>query len=121
MKTKSKVITFSVLILLLLCLVGCVSSTNVTFYADADNTEVYVDGQYIGTTPMTVKLSNAIWDDPIITLKKDGYKTTVGSLNKEVKAVNVILGVCLDWPAFLWCYGPKSYQYYMLVPETHAE
>lgn len=117
MKNKSKVVSATVSILLLISFASCVSSTNVAFNTDAGETEVYVDGQLIGTTPVTAKLSNAIWNDPAITLKKDGYKTTQVSLQREPKAANIVFGLLLNWPAFLWCYGPKANQNFMMTQE----
>ncbi len=121
MKLKSKVLTVVLSVFLLLSLTSCVTSTNVTFYADVEETEVYVDGQLIGTTPVTTKLSNAIWDDPTVTLKKDGYKTMTTGLQKEAKGVNIVLGLLVDWPAFLWCYGPKANQNFMMIPDPNAK
>ncbi len=103
--------------LLLFTTVGCVSSTKVTFNTDTPDAEVYVDGELIGKTPVTAKLSNAVWEDPTITIKKEGYKTINSNVQKEVKAANIIFGICLNAPAFLWCYGPKANQNFMLTPE----
>ena len=121
MKTKSKVLTVIVSALLLFSFVSCVTSTNVTFYSDVEETEVYVDGQLIGTTPTTTKLSNAIWNDPTITLKKEGYKVMTTGLQKEAKGVNIVLGLLVDRPAFLWCYGPKANQNFMMIPDPNAK
>ncbi len=100
--------------------VACVSSTNVTFFTDTEDAEVYIDGELIGSTPATAKLSNGIWNDPTITIKKDGFKTLNTSLQKEVKVPNIALGLLLNWPAFLWCYGPKKNQNFMLTPKTSS-
>lgn len=121
MKTRTKIGAILLSILLVLTFASCVTSSNVTFYTDVDGAEVYVDGVLIGTTPATAKLSNAIWDDPTITIKKEGYKPLNTGLQKEAKTVNIVLGVIVDWPAFLFCYGPKESQNFMLVPETNEK
>ena len=121
MKMRSKVLTAIIALVLILGLAGCVTSTNVTFYSDVEDVEVYVDGQLIGSTPATTKLSNAVWNDPTITLKKEGFKTLTTGLQKEVKGVNIVLGLLVDWPAFLWCYGPKATQNFMLTPDPNVQ
>lgn len=113
-------LTILISTILIFSALGCVSSTNVTFYTDAQEAEVYVDGELIGSTPATAKLSNGIWNDPTITIKKDGYKTLNTSLQKEVKTPNIVLGILLNWPAFLWCYGPKRNQNFILTPDTSS-
>lgn len=114
-------LTILISALLIFSALGCVSSTNVTFDStNTENAEVYVDGELIGSTPATAKLSNAIWEDPTITIKKDGYKTLNTSLQKEVKTPNIVLGILLNWPAFLWCYGPKQNQNFILTPDTSS-
>ncbi|MCQ2591815.1 MAG: PEGA domain-containing protein [Treponema sp.] len=115
MKTK-KVIATVISVLLLLCLVGCVSSTNVTFYTDVDGAEVFVDGVSIGTTPTSTVLSNAVWIDPVITIKKDGYKDMVTTLNKEIKMTNLVVGLVVFWPDLLYAWGPTQTQAYTIAP-----
>ena len=85
MKTKSKVLTVIVSALLLFSFVSCVTSTNVTFYSDVEETEVYVDGQLIGTTPTTTKLSNAIWNDPNPSMSEwYDYDYSMGTMDTPV-------------------------------------
>lgn len=98
---------------------SCVTSTNVSFTTDIEGTEVIIDGKSYGTEPGKVKISNAMWEEPKIVLRKDGYKTKYGYLKKEVKVVNAIFGVLgLGlWPSYLWIYGPKSEQYYIMTAE----
>lgn len=117
MKLK-RIFTILITSILLFTVISCVSSTNVTFNTDTPNAEIYVDGNLIGKTPVTTELSNAIWEDPTITIKKEGYRTLNSSVQKELKAVNVVFGIFLNPPAFLWCYGPKQFQNFSLVPEN---
>lgn len=114
-----KIITIALAgILLLINLTGCVSGTNVCFRTDVDGAEVYVDDEFIGTTPVTKKMSNLCWKNPDVTIKKEGYKTLYTEMKKEIVYANVAIGFFLWEPAFLWCYGPKPRQNYILVKNT---
>ena len=113
--------TILVSLLLIASFVGC--STTVHFNAMVDGepiegAKVYVDGQLIGETPTTAKLSNAVWEDPSITIKADGYRQLNTGLKKEAKAGPIVGGILLLWPMFLWCYGPKANQNFELEPAT---
>lgn len=107
-------------ILLVIFCASCVTQTRVNFLTDVDGAEVYVDGEKIGTTPIQKKLSNAVWEDPDILIKKEGYKDLYTGLNKEIKGVNLVSGLLLWWPSLFWVYGPKKNQSYMLVPSTNS-
>lgn len=111
-----KIISILLLAALLFTTMGCVSSTNVTFYTDVEGAEVFVDGQSIGTTPITTSMSNAVWEDPEILIRKEGYKDLRTNVRKELKGPNVAFGVLLNTFAWLWCYGPKSAQNFMMIP-----
>lgn len=106
------------LLVIIMC-TGCVSSTRVYFQTDVEGAEIYVDGQKIGNSPIEMKLSNAVWEDPDIVIKADGYKDLHTTITREPKVQNIISGCLLFWPAFLYCYGPKQNQYFMLTPVTN--
>lgn len=116
MKFNKTFTSFTAALLLLAMFSSCVSSTRVNFNTDVDGASVYVDGEEIGTTPAQIKLSNAIWENPDVVIKKDGYKDLYTDLNKEVKGVNLVCGLLLWWPSLLFVYGPKKSQHYMLTP-----
>ena len=80
-----KFASFTAGILLLIFCSSCVTQTRVSFLTDIDGAEIYVDGEKIGTSPVTTKLSNAIWNDPDILIRKDGYKDLYTDLTKEIK------------------------------------
>lgn len=117
---KNKFIAFMVAFSLMVLLASCVTSTAVNFDTDVQGAEVYVDGSLIGTTPTSTKMSNAIWEDPDVVLKKEGYKTTHVPLAKEVKTVNLVAGLVIWWPSLLWVYGPKANQNFMLTPDQNS-
>lgn len=114
----SKLIAFLMLTVMVLGFSGCVSSSRVTFYTEEDGANVYIDGELIGQTPVTVELSNAVWEDPDILLKKDGYRDLNTELRREVKGANVAFGLLLNTFAWLWVYGPKEQQHFILTSEN---
>jgi hypothetical protein len=109
-----------IVLLLMICVVcfsGCVTHTNVLFKTENPGAKVYIDHVYIGETPVTKRISNAIWEDPDIMLKMEGYTNIRTGLDKEIKPVNLIFGLILWWPSLLWVYGPDPIQYYTLEKE----
>ena len=105
--------------LIVVFLSSCVTSTNVMFRTDKDGATVKIDGQVVGTTPVRVGLSNAVWEDPDILVQQTGYKDYYGKLRKEIKPVNLIFGLLLWFPSLLWCYGPDSDQYIALMSDNN--
>ena len=101
---------------------SCVTSTVVRFNTDVDGAEIMVDGFKIGTTPTQYKMSNGFWEDPDVSIKKEGFKDLNFGVKKEVKVFNVVTGVVLSpftlCIPLLWSYGPKTNQNYVMIPET---
>ena len=96
---------------------SCVTKSRVGFDSNVLGAELYIDGEYYGEIPTTVRLSNAAWKDPEVVLQKEGYRTLYTSLDREVKAVNLVFGVTIWWPSLLWMYGPDREQYYTMREE----
>ena len=96
---------------------SCATATRVTFDSGPQGAEVYLDNERIGETPVTVRVSNGVWEDPDVILRKEGYREIRTGIDKEVKVGNLISGLLLIWPAFLWVWGPEAYQYYDLIEE----
>ena len=66
-----------IILLGIACLAGCATlfndkSPNVPIESNPTGAEVYVDGNYVGETPVSVELS--IRREHTITFRKDGYK-----------------------------------------------
>ena len=120
MKLKKIGASFIAGILLVVVCASCVTQTRVNFSTDVDGAEVFVDGEKIGTTPVQKKLSNVVWENPDILIKKEGYKDLYTDLKKEIKVVNLVSGLILFWPALFWVYGPKKNQSYILVPSANS-
>ena len=111
----AKIVAVLLLAVMVMGVCGCVSSTNVTFNTETAGAEVYVDGELIGTTPATAKLSNAVWNDPDILIKQAGYQDLRTGVAKEFKPANAVIGLFLNAWAWLWCYGPKDQQNFVLT------
>ena len=97
-------------VLIISVLSGCVSSTRVNFSSNVQDAEIYVDGVFVGNTPVTTKMSNAIWSDPDVVAKAPGCADTTVDVKKEFKVANGVIGLFLNMWAWLWCYGPKDNQ-----------
>lgn len=54
---------------------------SVTFKTDPDGAEVLIDGNSMGTTPLTVSLKKNKYDS--IMIKKNGYATITAPLQKD--------------------------------------
>lgn len=120
MKLKKIGASFIAGILLVVVCASCVTQTRVNFSTDVDGAEVFVDGEKIGTTPVQKKLSNVVWENPDILIRKEGYKDLYTDLKKEIKGVNLVSGLFLFWPALFCVYGPKKNQSYILVPSANS-
>lgn len=106
-----------VVLALVVLLSGCVTQTMVRFATSEPGAEVYIDNELVGTTPHTEQLSNALWEDPVVEYRKEGYQEIMTTLEKEVKMVNLVCGILLWWPSLLWVYGPEPVQNVTLVGE----
>ncbi|WP_294428642.1 hypothetical protein [uncultured Treponema sp.] len=117
MKSKKIFADIIACFIILVFLSSCVTETSVYFTSDesADGATLYIDGRTYGTIPTQVRLSNAVWENPDILLKKEGYRDLHTDLKKEIKGVNLVCGLLLWWPSLLWVYGPKPFQYYNLT------
>ena len=104
------------IVLVVFC-TSCISSTRVRIISDVPGADVYVDGENVGKTPTEIVLSNGVWEDPEIVLKKDGYQDQYTTVNKELKVFNLVSGLILWWPSLLYVYGPKQFQHYILISE----
>ena len=79
--------------------------------------DLRLDNRNVGETPLTLRLSNALWEDPVVHIRAEGYKDLYGSLDKEIKGVNLAVGIFLFPPSLLWCYGPDQYQHFDMIEE----
>jgi hypothetical protein len=113
MKRKALIILCGVLAI---SLSSCVTSSRVRIETNVVGSEIKIDGKKVGNSPVTVTLSNAFWNDPVILISKDGYLPLNTTLKKQIKPINLIFGLTIWEPSLIWCYGPADYQYFELLP-----
>ena len=106
---------FALVLAAAIFLSGCVTRTNVSFTTSEPGAEVYLDYELIGTTPLEHRISNGVWENPDVLIRKEGYEDINTRLDKELKAVNLVFGILLWFPSLLWVYGPENTQSYTLV------
>ena len=85
---------------------------SVTFDSSPTDAEVYIDGSYVGVTPLTIRLEKNEKD--VVMFKKDGYRAVTRDLSKSydmVTMLNIIWDLSttdfLTGAAFE--YDPKSF------------
>lgn len=95
---KSVKITLTLLFAAILT-AGCATIINgktqeLTFNSTPSGTAVYINGQQVGVTPVTVKRERS--GDPItVEFRKEGYETHTATLNSEMSSAfwgNIIIG-----------------------------
>lgn len=96
MKRSFQIVSALVVLGVLWSLTGCATilagkQANVSFSADPEGAQVYVNGSLMGTTPVQIKLDNN--KDYTIEFKKEGYQTKTFFLNKGIGAGWLILDV----------------------------
>ena len=69
---------------------GCASSTLIR--SVPPGAKVYVDGQYLGQSPVTHRDSAPLWTTKTVTLKLDGYGDQSGTIRKENLRVGPLIG-----------------------------
>ena len=102
---------------------ACATSTMVTVFTNEANGKpvndatVSLNGQIVGQTPnVRVRVSNFVGTNSELTVSKEGYDTVRTEVVKEVKSKNVVLGILMNFFAWLWVYGPKPNQEVVLTP-----
>lgn len=97
-------------------LTGCGSTTMIQ--SRPDNAKVYLNGEYMGTTPYTHRDTKIVSSTTIVTLEKEGYQTfnTSFSRDEELDVGALIGGIFLLVP-FLWIMKYKPFRTYEMKPE----
>ena len=89
-------------------------STLVRFTTEPSGAKVYVDGDYIGETPIKKRLTDLAWKRHDLSIVKSGYKTVNRTVRKEAKGGAIFSGIFFSPFWFFWCYGPKKEQNFIL-------
>jgi|GEM_PF-2349869 len=109
-----KVLWVTLALALIVFLSAC--STSVMIETNVEGAEVSINYRPVGTTPVTIELSNAFWEEYYVDITKEGFRPIHATLKKEVKVGPVIgglLGLGIPW---LYVWGPSPYQFFVLEP-----
>ncbi|MGI0119304.1 PEGA domain-containing protein [Zooshikella sp. RANM57] len=102
----------STILLLSFFVTGCSSYT--TIDTNPSKAKVYVDGSYVGNTPLNYGDKSIAGTTKSVTLKKDGYKDKHVKISKEEAQVGPIIGGFFLLAPFLWSLGyPDNYTFEM--------
>ena len=98
-------------------LTSCASSTRIV--SEPPGAKVYLDGEYVGQTPYTMRDTKIVGSCTDVTLKKEGYKEFYTSICRNEKAdVGAIIGGLLFLVPFLWTMKYKPVHRYELIPDN---
>jgi hypothetical protein len=127
MNVRSGVRAATVLVVMMIVLGGCAavfkgSSENITISSMPEGTQIYMNGQYIGATPMRIKLKSK--GEYTFEFRKEGYKKQVVYLTSSVGAGWVVLDVLfglipviVDAASGAWFELDQSVVYASLLPD----
>ena len=90
--------------------VGCASSTMIN--SIPPGAKVYVDGLYLGRSPVTQKDTALLGSSKTVILKLEGYSDRIGTIRKEELKVGPLIGGILVLVPLLWVTGyPSQYTF----------
>lgn len=107
---KTSAFLSSILIISIL-VTSCMSSS--VIQSSTANTKVYIDGEYAGTAPVTMKNTKVVSSCTDIRLEKDGYETQTAQIcrDEEVDLAPAVAGFCIAIP-WLWSFKYYPSHYY---------
>ena len=115
MNSKFTLKIAAVLVLAIILLSGCASSTMIN--SSPSGAKVYINGQPVGTTPYLYKDTNLIGSVVNVDLVKEGYEPLYTSFRRlEEFNVGTFIGGCFIWPIWLWTMDYNPTHTYELVP-----
>lgn len=96
---------------------SCGSTTMIQ--STPSNAKLYMNGEYMGTTPYTYRDTKVVGSSTLVTLEKEGYNpfNTSFSRDEELDVGALIGGIFLLVP-FLWIMKYKSMRTYELQPDN---
>lgn len=107
--------TLSVVLAITVLFASCSSATLIQ--SNPSGAKVYMDGQYMGTTPYSYSDTKIIGSITEVRLEKEGYETFHTFLSRNERAdVGAIIGGFLCVVPFLWTMGYNPVHTYELRP-----
>jgi hypothetical protein len=100
-----------------LVMTGCSSTT--TFNSIPSGAKLYLDGAYMGTTPVTYSDTKIVMTTTTVRLEMEGYDPFVGSITRNEEAdVGAIVGGLFVVVPYLWALQYRPDHTYVLKPAT---
>lgn len=108
-------VLFSAFLGLLILFGSCTSTTLIT--TDPPQADVYINGEYVGKSPVPYEDEKIIFSDNTVRITKEGYQEYYDFFSKnEEPNVGAIIGGFFIWPVWLWAFEYKPEHHYKLQP-----
>lgn len=118
---KKQVQLTAIFLATIILLASCSSTT--TINSTPSKAKVYLNGEYVGTTPYTHRDTKIVGSSTLVKLKKEGYQDFENSFSRDEETdVGAIIGGIFFLFPFLWTMKYKpSRTYEMQVIEGHQK
>ncbi len=99
----------------LLFFTSCASTT--TIMSRPPGAKVFINGEYIGETPVNYSDTKILGSANHVVLEKDGYENLVTSFSRDEEFdIGALIGGLFVWIPYLWIMKYKAARTYELVP-----
>lgn len=106
----------AILLVIMFISVGCASK--MVIRGDVPGSEVYVNGELIGSSPATYSGKSGLNKQADIMLRHDGYADAHKVVTQEVATGQLVVCLLLFWPCVLWtAYWPAN----TMVPQRRGQ
>jgi hypothetical protein len=107
----------SIFLIAVLLFSSCVSTTVIQSYPS--DAKLYINGEYMGTTPVTYSDKKIVGSTNLVTLEKEGYNplNTAFSRDEELDVGALVGGIFVLVP-FLWIMKYKPTRNFELKPSN---
>ncbi len=126
---NTKLITILLMVIFFTVCATLISGTSdeITFTSNVDPVKVYIEGLYVGKTPLRVEIEKKVGVGRLIRFEKKGYKTQEFNLKNRFDTVaildisSIIVSAGIDiLSGALMEYSPKQYHIEMIADEEKA-
>ncbi|RPA69696.1 PEGA domain-containing protein [Cyclobacteriaceae bacterium YHN15] len=111
---------FSIILSISMFSAGCGSTTMIQ--SKPDNAKVYLNGEYVGTTPYAHRDTKIVSSTTIVTLEKEGYQPFNASFSRDEELdVGALIGGIFFLVPFLWIMKYKPFRTFEMKPDLSFE
>jgi hypothetical protein len=115
MNTKIKK-SFAIISAAAILFSSCSSHTLITT-VPVDGAKVYLNGEFVGTTPYDHSDTKIVGSRTSIRLEKEGYETVNASMTRDEEVdAGAVIGGLFFWVPFLWTMKYKPVHTYEMTP-----